>query len=444
MSVVRSPDRCRVVITGMGVICPLGNALDGLWDRLMTGTSGVRPLRMFAADGLPMSFAGEAWDFSGEIEDFGPLEKEQKKTIRKGLKTICREAQMGIAAAQLAMHDAGLKPGVFEPERTGAVFGSDYMTTLPDEFIDPCRKCLDEQGAFHFSRWASTGLPALNPLWLLKYLPNMPAAHLSMYNDLRGPNNSLTAREASSGLAVGEAARIIARGHADCMIAGATGTWVHPVKTLHAILQFELAANGQEPAAASRPFDLHRTGMVVGEGAGAVVLENLYTARRRGAKIYAEVVGSASSQVADKNFVARRELALANVLRGAMRDAELTPDQIGHIHAHGQSTRSGDIAEAQAIRAVFGSLADRLPVTAAKSYFGNLGAGSGVVELVCSVLALQHRRLFPVLNHRTPDPDCPVCVVQGFDVPPGEAFLKPSINQQGQASCVAVRSFCDV
>ncbi len=266
--IASAPTERRVVITGLGVICPLGSSPEAVWRRLSSGASGVRALEMFPCEGLPVTFGGEAREFSGHIDDFGDLEKTQKKTIRKGLKTICREAQMGIAAAQLAMQDAKLAPGGFDPDRTGSVFGSDYMITLPDDFVDSCKKCLDEQGRFDFSKWALNGLPAMNPLWLLKYLPNMPAAHLSMYNDLRGPNNSITEREASSNLAVGEAARIIARGHADCMITGATGTWVHIYKTMQAALQFELAGNGVAPERAARPFDKNRLGMVIGEGAG--------------------------------------------------------------------------------------------------------------------------------------------------------------------------------
>jgi 3-oxoacyl-[acyl-carrier-protein] synthase II len=432
----------RVVITGMSVICPLGSTLEAVWAALSSGTSGVRPLEMFSPEGLPMKFGGEARQFANEeIANFGQLEdKLLTRNIKKGLKTICREAQMGIAAAQLAMQHAGLKAGVFSPERTGAVFGSDYMITTPEEFVDSCRQCVGESGAFEFSRWAQEGLPKLNPLWLLKYLPNMPAAHLSMYNDLRGPNNSITEREASANLAIGEAARIIARGHADCMITGATGTWVHPYKTLQAALQFELATEG-DPARASRPFDLHRQGMVLGEGAAALVLEELATAQARGAAIHGEVVGSAGSQAADRNLVARPDVALANVLRGALRDAGLKPSDVGHIHAHGIATRSGDAAEARAIHAVFGKEAQRVSVVAAKSYFGNLGAGSGAVELVASLLALRHGQLFPVLNYETPDPECPLQVVRDPATPPGDVFVNANVTQQGQASCVAVRRF---
>lgn len=427
----------RVVITGLGLISPLGNTAASLWQALQTGRSGVDRLTFFPADYFPMSFAGEARCFTGAIDDFGPLEGEQKKAIRKGLKTICREAQMGIAAAQRAMFDAGLTQGKFDPQRTGSVFGSDYMVSDPQEFADPVRQCRGPEGTFQYSRWALEGLPKMNPLWLLKYLPNMPAAHLAIYNDLRGPNNSLTQREASANLAIGEAMRYIARGSADIIISGATGTYVHPTKTIQVTLQQELAGNGAEPAQASRPFDRNRSGMVLGEGAGAIVLESLESAQQRGATIYGELLGAASATVLDRNRVARRGQALENVMRGALRDAGATPQEVGHIHAHGVSTHSGDREEARAIAALFGPPAKQPPVTAAKSYFGNLGAGSGVIELIASLLALRHGELFGVLNYQTPDPECPVAVAkQGSS--PGKTFLSANVTMQGQASCVYV------
>jgi 3-oxoacyl-[acyl-carrier-protein] synthase II len=429
-----------VVITGLGVICPLGNTKELLWEALSAGRSGVRPLVSVPVAHLPMSFGAEARDFTGAIDDFGPLEAEQKKAIRKGLKTICREAQMGIAAAQLALRDAGLTVGRYDPERTGAVFGSDYMVSDPLEFAAAMRHCLDERKRFQFNRWALDGLGRMNPLWLLKYLPNMPAAHLAIYNDLRGPNNSLTQREASANQAIGEAFRYIARGSADVMVAGATGTYIHPTKTVQVILQQELAGNGTEPARACRPFEKNRTGMVVGEGSGAIVLEELETARARGATIYGEVVGTAAGSVTGPNLVARRDTALANVMRAALRDAGASPRDVGHLHAHGVATRSGDADEARAISEVFGKPSQQPPVTAAKSYFGNLGAGSGAVELISSVLALSHGRLFPVLNYETPDPACPVAALKTSG-DPGQSFLNFNVTQQGQASCVMVRAF---
>ncbi len=428
----------RVVITGLGVVSPLGNTAEALWGALQDRRSGISALPE-KERGLVREYAGVARDFTGHIDDFGSLEGELKKAIRKGLKVMCRESQMGVAAAQRAIADAKLAAAGLDPDRIGVVFGSDYMLTEPEEFVSAMRTCAPDLQPFDFARWGVSGMPQLSPLWLLKYLPNMPASHIAIYNDYRGPNNSLTLREAASNLAVGEAFRVIQRGHADCMVAGSTGTRIHPMKALHAAIQEEIAPNGQEPEHASRPFDLARTGMVLGEGAGAIVIEEYDSARARGARIYAEIIGAGSSSVADKNRVARRGQAVRNALRSALRDAGLAPEEIGHINSHGLGTRTGDAEEAQAIQDVFGGRARPIPVTAAKSYFGNLGAGGGLVELAASTLALNHNRLFPVLNYETPDPACPVSVVTEDEVSPGDSFIKLSFTPQGQAACLVVR-----
>jgi 3-oxoacyl-[acyl-carrier-protein] synthase II len=429
----------RVVITGMGLISPLGNTKEAAWDTLAAGRSGVGPLRCLPAENLPIRCAGEVHDFTGDISDFGPLEKEQVRSIRKGLKVMCREIQMGVAVAQLALHDAGLKPGDYDVDRTGVVYGSDYIMTAPEEFTAGVRSCLTPDGQFDFARWATDGMPKVTPLWLLKYLPNMPASHVAIFNDLRGPNNSITLREASAMLAVAEAYGTIVRGHAQTMIAGATGTRLHPLRTVHVALQEECAVGDGDPEKMCRPFDLHRTGMVLGEGAGAIVMEELNAAQARGAPILAEVVGFGSSAAAHLLAGGNIRQAVENVVRQALAKSQLTPDQLGHYHAHGLATRKCDEDEAVAIDAVFGSRAQPLPVTAAKSYMGNLGAAGGMVELIASVLALQQGKLFPILNYETPDPRCPIHAAVSGDDPAGDSFLKVNVTPQGQASAVLVR-----
>jgi 3-oxoacyl-[acyl-carrier-protein] synthase II len=430
----------RVVVTGIGVIGPLGNTKEELWAGLQARQSGVRAHEQLCEGNFPLPFAAAATGFDGKIDAFGPLEKDTKKAIRKALKVMCRESQMGVAASQRALADAGLVPGSFDPERVGITYGSDYMLTVPEEFNDGVRQCLDDEGRFEFSRWATHGMPQMAPLWLLKYLPNMPASHLAIFNDLRGPNNSLTLREAASLAAVGEAFQTIRRGSADAMLVGATGTRLHPMKAVHSLQQEEIALGNGDPARVSRPFDLRRTGMVLGEGAGAVILEERAHAEARGATVYAEVVGAATSSAADRRRVARRDRALANAMRAAMELGGLQPAEVGHVHAHGLSTRSADVDEARAIAEVFGERAATVPVTAAKSYFGNLGAGGGMVELACSLLALWQGRLFATLNYETPDPECPLSVVSGDGASPGASFVTVNVTPQGQAAAVAARA----
>jgi len=437
-----TPER-RVVITGMGVVCPLGLTLDGLWEGLVAGRSAVGPLELFPADGLPLQHAAEARDFTGEIDNFGPLDGERKKAIRKGLKVMCRESQMAVAAAQRALHDCGITPEQHRPERFGCVFGSDYMLTLPEDFTAGVAACRAADGSFAFDRWAADGMPLLNPLWLLKYLPNMPASHIAIYNDLRGPSNSVTLREASGHLAIGEATMTIQRGAADAMLAGATGTRVHPMKTVHALQSEQVALGDGDPTRWSRPFDRDRKGMVLGEGAAVLVLEELEHAQSRNARIYAEVVGHAARHASDAAGVGIRRRAVGLAMRRALDMAGAAANSLGHVHAHGLSTVTGDREEAAAMGDALGTAAGSVPLVAAKSHFGNLGAGSGVVECIASVLALRQGTLFPLLNHESADPECPICPARSGD-PAGESFISSAVTPQGQAGTVVIRSWGSV
>jgi 3-oxoacyl-[acyl-carrier-protein] synthase II len=428
----------RVVITGIGVISPIGSTKEAMWDALKSGRSGVGPLTAFPPDNLPTPFAAEAREFTGEIDNFGPLEKEKKKNIRKALKAMCREMQMGLAVAQLALNDAQLKLEECNRDRFGVVYGCDYILSPPGEFVEAINACRDANGKFQFSEWGELGRPKVEPLWLLKYLPNLPACYVGIFNDLRGPNNSLTLREASPGLALGEAYETIVRGHADQMLTGATGTRVHIIRSLHTILQ-EQHAKGDDGAKLARPFDLHRSGVVLGEGAGAFVIEELETAKKRGAPILAEIVGHGGSTALDKNGVADLRVAMRNAMTAAMRKAGWKPEDVGHVNAHGLSTTTCDAEESRAIGDVLNGKS--VPVVAAKSYFGNLGAGSGAVEIAASVLALKNKALFPTLNYETPDPTCPVNVNTQFGADPGPACLKVNVTPQGQASAVAIAAY---
>jgi 3-oxoacyl-[acyl-carrier-protein] synthase II len=430
----------RVVITGMGVVCPLGLSLEDLWAGLIEGKSAVVPLESFPVGGIPLKHAAEARGFTGEIENFGPLDGERKKAIRKGLKVMCRESQMAVAAAQRALHDCGIAPDQHRPERFGCVFGSDYMLTLPEDFTASVAACRGPDGRFEFDRWAADGMPLLNPLWLLKYLPNMPASHIAIYNDLRGPSNSLTLREASGHLAIGEATVTIQRGAAAVMLAGSTGTRVHPMKTVHALQSEQVALGDDDPSRWSRPFDKARKGMVLGEGAAVLVLEELGHAQARGARIYGEILGHAARHSSDAAGVGVKRRSLALAMQRALGMASIEPKAVSHIHAHGLSTVAGDRDEAAALHAVFGEAAASIPTVAAKGHFGNLGAGSGVVECVASVLAMRHGSLFPLLNHSTPDPECRIRAAQAGD-PAGGVFISSSVTPQGQAGSVVIRSW---
>jgi 3-oxoacyl-[acyl-carrier-protein] synthase II len=436
----------RVVITGLGVVCPLGRDLETFWANLIGKKSGISALDCLPENGLNLKYGGQAKCFTGDIENFGPLEKSLQRSIKKNQKVMCREIEMGVAACQMALAHSGLAaPESRNPERTGIVYGSDYIVTRPEEFSDGVTACLDVQKEFELDRWPTEGRPKVNPLWLLKYLPNMPASHVAIYNDLRGPSNSVTIREASSASSIAEAVATIRRGAADVMLAGATGSRLEPLKALHfteSTLE-KLASDRSSPGEMSRPFDTARDGSILGEGAGALVLETLENALARGAKIWGEVIGGAGSCVGNSHAGKPRDfvrIATKNVVshlieKGKAAGFELT-DENSHIHACGKSDIAADRSEAKGIND--GVAGKKIPVTAAKSYFGNLGAGCAAVEIVASCLALDRKVLFPMLNCDNLDPDCPISPSLGSSSA-GNAFISLSYSSQGQASGVLIR-----
>ena len=196
-----------------------------------------------------------------------------------------------------------------------------------------------------------------------------------------------------------------------------------------------------QPANACRPFDKDRCGMVIGEGAGALILEELGSAQQRGVPILAEVIGHNSSTVIETDGTARCGQALAHALRLALNNAKLSPQELGHIHAHGISTQQGDLQEARAIEEELGNHREQVPVVAAKSSFGNLGAASGLVEVISSIMAMQKKQLFPILNYQTPDPECPLAAVRDLQQPAGNSFVNLNVSPQGQASAVVIQRF---
>jgi 3-oxoacyl-[acyl-carrier-protein] synthase II len=436
----------RIVITGMGLISPLPSSLESFQEALVSRKGAVRPFLWSGKAVNSVPVAAPAL-FEGKIEDFGLRDAARKKIIKKGLKVMSREIQMAVASGCQALQHANIQSGQFPSQRIGISFGSDYILTTVDDVIDGIRACCnysgdsqnskdsEESSVFDFSRWASEGLTKMQPLWQLKYLPNMPASHIAIINDFHGPSNSITLREASVGACVGESVEIIASGRADIMLVGTTGSRLHPVKMLHAIQQEELTATE------CKPFDCYRDGTVLGEGAGSLVLEELEHAQKRGATIWGEVICGSYRARYDRTKTDRRREVIRSVLCDVLRRSGMEPEQIGHINAHGLGTRDSDFAEALAINDVFGKRRNAVPLSAAKGFFGNLGAGGGTVELIAGVLALQRELLFPTLNFSTPDPECPVTPNRENNTPSGQSFIKIAVNPQSQASAILVRKF---
>ena len=420
--------RRRVVVTGMGVVAPQCRSLAELWNLLISRASAVRPY-----DGFGLISLAAPADFNGHISEFDSQDPAQQKAIRKSLKVMSREIQMAVAASCRALNEAGIQIGQLPSERVGISFGSDYILTTTEDVLDGIRSCTAD-AQFDFSRWGTDGLPKMNPLWQLKYLPNMPASHIAILNDFHGPSNSVTLREASIGAVIGESVEIIASGRTDVMVVGTTGSRLHPIKLLHAKQQEELTET------ACRPFDAHRDGTVLGEGAGALILEEREHAEKRGANCSAEIVCGSYRCRFDRSGQDFRRETVRTVLEHVLRKGNTSPEHIGHINAHGLGSKSSDSAEAAGIRDVFGHRTESIPVTAAKGCFGNLGAGSGAIELIAGILALRNRVLYPTLNYSSADSLCPLSVVQSTDVPAGNSFIKIAMNSQAQVSAVLVRN----
>lgn len=420
----------RVVVSGIGVVSPIGIGCDPFWSNLITGRTGIDALSAFPATNLPSKLAAE-------IRDFDPLQFIHQK---KFLKVMSRDVQFGVSSASMAMKNARLARGDIDPERLGVEFGAGHISTTPEELADAARKMQEcVEGDESFTRWGEDTMGQICPLWLLKQLPNMPACHVAIEHDARGPNNTITACESSALLAIAEAVRIIQRGRADAMIVGACSSYIHPLEIARLNL-YESLSRGEDPASACRPFDLHRDGTVVGEGAASFVLESYEHAIRRGAPIYCEIagVGAGSDGASDRES----GVGLERAIQAALRQSQMTPRDLGHINAHGKGTRRDDIAEARGYQRALGMIAEKIPVTALKSYFGHFDAGAGAVELAGSLLAMRHGQLPMTLNYRTPDPLCPLNIVHSEPMQIGSSGIALSVNRtrMGQSAAAVIRA----
>jgi len=391
--------RKRVVITGMGVITPLGHSPAGMFRALLHGRSGVGPITSFDASRLPTTFAGQVTDF-----DLGQHVRQPQRWADAGL-----NSRFAAAAAQHALDDAGLlEATTVDRTRCGVYLGTgegtqdfDHLITLVARSYRPEQRGMD---ALSFSGGA---LALLHPRREYEQELHTTPAHLADHFDLQGPNyNCLTACAAGS-QAIGEALERIRHGDADVMLAGGSHSMIHPFGVSGFNLLTALSTRNDAPEKASRPFDLRRDGFVLGEGAGMVVLEELEHARQRRATIHAELTGYGSTgdafRVTDSHPDGRGASAC---IREALADSGLAPSAIDYINAHGTSTQVNDRVETLAIKQVFGPAAYRVPISSTKSMMGHLIAAAGAVELVISILALQRGVLPPTINYEVPDPEC--------------------------------------
>jgi len=415
-----SPD--DIVITGLGVVSPIGIGRQAFWEAVAAGRSGIRPLTSFDASGLAVRFGGQIIDFDPKLA----------VRPRKSLKVMSRDIQLGFSAADLSIADAKLAAGSVAPERFGLVFGSDMIYADIEDLEGTYRRSVID-GRFDYSRWAEAIQQEVHPLWLLKHLPNMTASHVAIAHDARGPNNSIVLGDVSGLLAIAEAASVIRRGWADVMLAGGTGCRLHPTAMV-ARGAAQLSHRGDDFESASRPFDRDRDGLVNSEGAGSIVLESRRHAEARGAEILGRIVATASRCEPRARHHGVTGSSVRQAIRAAREAAGLAVADVGHVNAHGLSTVEMDRAEAQAIAAELGDV----PVTAPKSLFGHLGAGGGVVELMASVLGISAGVVPPTRNYTTPDPDCPVRVVREPLAGRPATAIAVNVCTTGQAVAVVI------
>lgn len=414
----------EVVITGVGVVSPIGIGADTFWHALLAGESGIRPIDLFDSSGLTVRFGGQ-------IPTFDP-----KLYIRprKSLKVMSREIQIGFTAADLAIADAAISSDSIDPERFGVVFGNDMIYADLDDLESTYRRARTADGGFSYNQWSEAIHEELHPLWLLKHLPNMTASHIAIAQDARGPNNTIVLGDVSGLLAVAEAASVIERGWADVMLAGGTGSRLHPTAMV-ARGNSQLSKRSDDFESACRPFDHDRDGLVNGEGAGVLVLESREHADRRNARIRSRLLATAARCEPRKPEAPTTGRGVQLVIREVLSRSGLDTNSLGHINAHGLSTVMMDRVEAQAIAAEVGEI----PVTAPKGNMGHAGAGSGLLELAASVLAVEAGMIPPTRNYRTPDPECPIQVVHGepLEGRPDTA-IAVNFGSMGQAAAVAI------
>lgn len=380
----------RVVVTGMGAVSPLGNTLEATWQGARQGHSGIRRVQNFDAADWPVQIAGEVREFSVE-----PFLDEATREIGR---MVPRNVQMGIAAAAMAVEDSGLPPGAVRPERLGISVGA-YTT------------CINLAQAAHWRGLLMDHQPPRYPTDEERIDLRLPQVNVveALGDRWRagGPSLVVSTACAAGTQAIGSAARAVEEGDADVMLAGGFDNMVDEVVLLSFSLLGVMSQRNREPERASRPFDRQRDGFVIGEGAAMLVLEELQHARRRGARIYAELAGYAATMTTEHITDAATDgRAPARAVTLALRDAGMQPGEIQYVNAHGTSTRGNDRSETLAIRRAFGKHADGLAVSSTKSMTGHLIHAAGALEAAITVMAIHENLAPPTINYEHPDPGC--------------------------------------
>jgi 3-oxoacyl-[acyl-carrier-protein] synthase II len=416
MSAGMSAERARVVVTGLGAVTPLGIGVASNWEALLAGRSGIGPITLFDASALPVRIAGE-------VRGFDPAAYLEKKDIKK----VDRFAQLAIAAAQMAVDDAGLRIDPAQAGRVGVVVGVGMggLATLEE----------------YHKAFLEGGYRRLSPFVIPRVIANMAPGLIAIRFGCTGVNYTPTSACASGGQAVGEAFRLVRDGEQDVVIAGGAEATITSLGVAGFAVMRAMSTRNEEPTRASRPFERDRDGFVIGEGAGVLVLESLAHAERRGAPIYAEVVGyGANCDAYHITSPAPEGRGAAECMRLALASGGFVPTDVDYINAHGTATPYNDANETQAIKRLFGEHAARLAVSSTKSMTGHLFGGAGGIEAVYTTLTIRHGVIPPTINYEQPDPEC------DLDYVPNVArratvrvALSNSFGFGGANACVAFR-----
>ena len=410
--------RPRVVITGVGIISPLGHTAEENWDSLLNGRSGIGTITQFDTSHLPVHIAGE-------VKDFNPGDYMNFKEARR----ISRASQLAIAATSMALENAGLETPLPNGERVATIIGTGAGgLEVADRELQILR---------------SKGFNRVSPFAMVGFLPNMPAYHVSLLAGAKGHISTVVAACASGTQAIGEALDNIRIGRSDMAIAGGVEGLVHESSITGFARMRALSTRNDEPERACRPFDKDRDGTVISEGSGIVILERLEHALARGAHIHGELLGYASSS--DAFHISQPDPEAAGAIRAmrwALEDAQVNSDQIEYINAHGTATPLNDAMETFAIKKLFGEQAYEIPVSSSKSVLGHAMGATGAIETIFCTNALQNSIIPPTWNYETPDPDCDLDYVpnaprQG-DL---EYVLSNSFGMGGQNACLVIRKF---
>jgi 3-oxoacyl-[acyl-carrier-protein] synthase II len=426
----------RVVVTGMGMVTPIGTDLESTWSALLSGKSGVGPITLFDARTFPTRIAAEVAGF--RLEDY--IDRSERWVDHS------RNSKFALAAATMAIKDSGLLDGTSDLNRRrfGVYLGSGEGQQDFPRFVHLVHRSTRD-GRVDTSEFTRLGVKELHFIREAEQEPGTPSGHLASVFGARGPNaNCLTACAASS-QAVGEAFELIRRGNADVILSGGTHSMIHPFGVTGFIRLTALSTRNDEPQRASRPFDRDRDGFILGEGAGMLVLEELEHAKARGAKIHGEIVGYGSSadafRITDSHDEGRGAIAC---MREALEVSRLDPDDIDYINAHGTSTNVNDSIETLAIKRSFGEAAYTVPISSTKSMMGHLIAAAGSVEAIVCLLTIRDGMLPPTINLENPDPEC------DLDYIPNEArhkqvdvALSNSFGFGGQNITLILKRFVD-